>query len=87
MTVHIKILLLHNTSIQILSSVSYFISQHYKGGKRGELHTPEGNVIKADDNLPDVKHRSTKSKGWKPGRLLVEGEAGILFLPHEIRTG
>lgn len=24
---------------------------------------PEGNVIKANDNLPDVKHRSTTGKG------------------------
>jgi len=29
---------------------------------------PEGSVIiTADDNLPDVKHRSAKSKGWEPG--------------------
>lgn len=84
MIAHTKILLLEYFYSNFISHVSYFISQHYKGGKRGE---PEGNVIKADDNLPDVKHRSTKGKGWKPGRRLLEGEAGILFLPHEIRTG
>lgn len=85
MIVHIKILLQYFYS-NFIGHGSYFISQHYKGGKRGEPRVPEGNVIKADDNLPDVKHRSTKGKGWKPERLL-QGEAGILFLPHEIRTG
>lgn len=82
-----------NSSTSILvfkfyqSRTIFYIAAYYKGGKRGEPRAPEGNVIKADDNLPDVKHRSTKGKGWKPGRLLLEGEAGILFLPHEIRTG
>lgn len=87
MIVRIKILLLQYFYSDFISYVSYFISHYYKGGKRGEPRAPEGNVIKADDNLPDVKHRSTKGKGWKPWRLLLEGEAGILFLPHEIRTG
>lgn len=84
---YIEILLLQYFYSNFIGHVSYLISQHYKGGKRGEPRAPEGNVIKADDNLPDVKHRSTKGKGWKPGRLLLEGDAGILFLPHEIRTG
>jgi len=84
---NIKILLLQYLYSNFIGHVSHFISLHYKGGKRGEPRAPEGNVIKADDNLPDVKHRSTKGKGWKPGRLMLEGEAGILFLPHEIRTG
>jgi len=78
----IKILLLQYLYSNFIGRVSYFISLHYKGGKRGEPRAPEGNVIKADDNLPDVKHRSAKGKGWKPGRLMLGGGGGHSLFAH-----